>query len=107
MEKKQMTMDDFKVEHVNTGCWYQSDGQKITIAHGKNETHFFDHSRMIDGTIRKAGLSTMDVIKMYVKGQHEMLDIEPWDLKFEFAKFYGTEEFKDISSEYKRFIRWG
>ena len=95
----------YKVEHINTGCLYEADGQKITIAHSGNESHFFDHSRMIDGTVEEGGLSAMKVIHHYVKGNYTPIKMEPYSLRYEFQKFYKSADFKDVSPQYRTMIR--
>ena len=93
----------YKIEHVNTGCLYEKAGQKITIIHGRYATHFIDHSRMLDGTILTIGLSAMDVIEEYVKGVYDYCQL-PYEAQLKFRN-YSLEKFKDISAEYKTWIR--
>ena len=98
-------MKEFRIEHVNTGCLYQSDGQKVTIAHGDGVTHFFDHSRMVDGTIQKGGLTAIQAIRLYVKGEYERISLQ-WPERESFQAFHKTADFKDIASQYRSMMNF-
>ena len=98
MEK---TVNDFKLEHINTGCLYEPDGQKITIAYESDrKAYFFDHSRGVDGAVVGANLNTSAVIRAYVYDLYTSIDIEPYHLKYEFDKFYKEADFIDYSFNY-------
>lgn len=99
-------MKKFKIEHVNTGCLYEARGQLITILHGKDKTHFFDHSRMVDGTIDKVGLSAIEVVGEYVKGNYGFIDLEP-EVRVKAMRMYADGDFKDISTQYRSRVIWG
>lgn len=99
-------MDNFEIRHVNTGCLYEADGQKITIADDGAKTYFFDHSRMVDGVVGMSGLSIMGVIREYVKGNYSHYDMEP-NLRLKFREFWHNADFKDVSSQYRTQVRIG
>lgn len=97
-------LKEYSLQHVNTGCLYEKEGQKITIIHGDRETHFIDHSRMVSGTIEDVELSAIQVVWKYVKGHYRPIAIEPYHLRYEFEKHYKTAEFEDISDKYKSMV---
>lgn len=95
--------EEYRITHVNTGCLYEAEGQKVTIAHGKGVTHFFDHSRMVDGTIHKDGLSDIQAIRLYVLGEYDHITLR-WPERAKFEEFYKVADFKSISSQYRYMI---
>jgi hypothetical protein len=105
----ELTVKDFDIFHINTGCLYEKEGQKITIAYGRgsdNKVYFFDHTRMIDGMIdENSNLTLIGVIKAYINNDYYRIELEPYDLRYKFEKFYYTAEFKDYSKQYKTLIR--
>jgi hypothetical protein len=85
--------------HVNTGCLYTKEGQKVTIVHAKDATHFIDHSRMVHGSMPGTGLSDIDVIKRYVMNDYDHLKLDT-QRRMEIEKFEKTATFRDISAQY-------
>ena len=97
-------------KHVNTGCLYEADGQKITLAYDKenDRVHFIDHSRNVDGTVYGAFRTPIQVIGKYVKGEYlhcELSIAERFAIERDF--YPDKVEFKDISAQYKINVLFG
>ena len=94
------------MRHVNTGCRYDENGQEITIVERDGATHFIDHSRYVDGTIAGTGLTNMQVVKAYVHGRYSRCELCPLDVQG-IRKHRLDYNFKDISDQYRFWIRFG
>jgi len=61
---------------------------------------------MVDGKVIGEDLTNMEVIKAYVKGMYERMDLR-YPEREPFLNFYKTAQFTDISPQYRSFIRYG
>lgn len=92
-------MKDFGLTHINTGCYYCSNGQEITIVTDGKDTHFIDHSRMVYGTIE--GTRTVrEVIKAYLSGHYTYLKLDT-SARINIENAYFSFDFVDFSHEYR------
>jgi len=99
------------VEHINTGCHYDENGQLITIVirEGKEDAWFNDHSRMITGTVNGIGLTATDVVQAYVQDRWEQGPCPVWvpeDIQSAYKWTYPADVtiFTDWSNEYRNLL---
>ena len=94
------------MKHVNTGCTYSAEGQRITIIDLGDRSIFVDHTRMVDGLVKGRDLSTMAVMSAYVKSEYGFVEssvdrARMRKVEMEYREMADVWEWVDISKAYR------